>query len=87
MISSHFEGIPMVILESLACWTPVISTDVGGVKEIISDNIMCFVIYQRDPIEFVNRIQSIMSQESFCNVQFKFSSSEAAVIINKILRD
>jgi glycosyltransferase involved in cell wall biosynthesis len=87
MISSHFEGIPMVILESLACGTPVISTNVGGVKDIIADNKMCFVNDQRDPTEFVDIIQSIIIKKSAPIEEFKYSSSKAAVIINKILRN
>jgi glycosyltransferase involved in cell wall biosynthesis len=86
MISSYFEGIPMVILESLACGTPVISTNVGGVKDIISDNEMCFVNDNRDPYEFVNIIQAVISKESPSTEEFRYSASKASVLINKILR-
>lgn len=58
MISSHFEGIPMVILECLACGTPVFSTNVGGIKEYIADNEICFVNDKRDPSEFAELIKS-----------------------------
>jgi glycosyltransferase involved in cell wall biosynthesis len=33
---SRFENLPVVILESLACGVPVISTDVGGIREHIN---------------------------------------------------
>lgn len=33
LLFSHFENLPCVILESFACGVPVISTDVGGIKE------------------------------------------------------
>lgn len=36
-LSSNTEGFPNAILESLACGCPIVSTDCGGVKEIISD--------------------------------------------------
>ena len=36
MMSEH-EGMPTVIWESLACGVPVISSNVGDVKEIIND--------------------------------------------------
>jgi len=38
LITSRFEGIPNVIHESLACETPVVSTNVGGISGIISNN-------------------------------------------------
>ena len=38
VLFSNFENLPCVILESFACGTPVISTDVGGIKEHFPDN-------------------------------------------------
>ena len=34
ILTSHSEGVPNVLLESIACGTPFIATDVGGVREI-----------------------------------------------------
>jgi glycosyltransferase involved in cell wall biosynthesis len=86
MISSFHEGIPMVILESLACGTPVISTNVGGIEELISDNKMCFVINNRDPIEFSNLILSVKkNKNSILEDEFRFSVQEASLIINSAL--
>jgi len=40
VLATANEGWPNVIVESLACGTPVVATDVGGVKEIIAhDNL------------------------------------------------
>ena len=38
LISSHVEGIPGVLLEASARRVPVISTDVGGIHEVIQNN-------------------------------------------------
>ncbi len=35
---SRFENLPCVILESLCCGTPVISTTLGGIAEVINDS-------------------------------------------------
>lgn len=37
VLFSDYENLPCVLLESLSCGVPVISSDVGGVKEIVKD--------------------------------------------------
>lgn len=38
LLSSHYEAQPLCILEAMAAGKPVISTDVGGVSDIVTDN-------------------------------------------------
>lgn len=38
VLSSRWEGCPMVILESMALGVPVLATNVGGVPELVVDN-------------------------------------------------
>jgi glycosyltransferase involved in cell wall biosynthesis len=35
LITSRFEGVPTIMLESLACETPVIASNVGGITEVL----------------------------------------------------
>lgn len=39
MLLSDFEGLPMVLIESLAAGTPVIASNVGGISEIIEKEV------------------------------------------------
>ena len=87
MISSHYEGIPMVIMESLACRTPVISTNVGGIKDLIADSVMCIVNDSRSPAEFANLAVSVLNKKNTIRENVNFSSLKASSIINEILSD
>jgi glycosyltransferase involved in cell wall biosynthesis len=44
MMSSVFEGLPVALLEAMSMKCPIISTDAGGIKEVIrheTDGLLC----------------------------------------------
>ena len=43
MMTSIFEGLPIALLEAMAMECPVISTDAGGIKEVIRDRVDGFL--------------------------------------------
>ncbi|MDD5165864.1 MAG: glycosyltransferase family 4 protein [Candidatus Omnitrophica bacterium] len=52
VLTSLWEGMPIVILEALACGIPVVATNVGQIGAVVKDGVNGFIIYNRDP-EFV----------------------------------
>ncbi|MGE0462487.1 MAG: glycosyltransferase family 4 protein [Vicinamibacterales bacterium] len=48
-LTSHTEGFPNVILEALCMKTPVIATDVGGVREIVTDGVTGLLVPSHAP--------------------------------------
>jgi len=62
ILFSNYENLPCVILESFACGTPVISTDVGGVKEYFPKN-FGYLIKPKDEINLEKSILKIYNKE------------------------
>ena len=44
LITSRFEGVPTILLESLACETPVIASNVWGISEVLRNDENCLLI-------------------------------------------
>jgi glycosyltransferase involved in cell wall biosynthesis len=56
---SRFENLPVVILESYACGVPVLSTDVGGIKEHL-DNKLGLLIESEDEDKLLEKINYML---------------------------
>lgn len=56
LMTSLTEGSPQVIKEAMACGCPIVSVDVGDVKERVEGLEGCFVSDSRDPNDLANLI-------------------------------
>ena len=59
LLTSFFEGSPNAIKEAMACNCPIVSTDVGDVKELIGDTEGCFIT-SFDPEDVASKIKSAL---------------------------
>ena len=60
LLTSDFEGSPNSVKECMCCNTPVVSTDVGNVREMIGDIPGCFVADRMDPEELAKGVETVL---------------------------
>ena len=61
LLTSVSEGSPQVIKEALACGLPIVSVDVGDVKERTDGVEGCYVASSRDPEELAGLLKTALS--------------------------
>jgi len=61
IMPSHYESFGMVALEAMACGTPVIASEVGGLAFLVRDGETGFHVPDRDPEALSDRICQIIT--------------------------
>jgi glycosyltransferase involved in cell wall biosynthesis len=62
ILPSYTEGLPSVILEAMACGTPVLATPVGAVPDVIRDGETGFLLNSNDPKHIADKIIEILNK-------------------------
>ena len=64
VVPSYYESFGLVALESLACGTPVVATDVGDLKSVIRQGETGYVIDDNTPRHLADKIALLLSRPS-----------------------
>lgn len=92
ILPSWHEGFPHAIWEAAATCTPIVTTPVGGIPDMISEKEVYFVL-PRSPNSIADSIQLIISNENEVKVKIKnaqniakqFTSDRCAFIMAEVL--
>lgn len=72
LLTSHYEGFPNVLVEAMACGTPVVAVDCqSGPSEIIEDGVNGFLVKSRDPQAIANTMDAALQRPWNRNVMRK----------------
>jgi len=66
VLFSNYENLPVIIVEAFACGLPVLSTDVGGIKEHLNEE-RGILVEAGDENAFIEKLDSMLSNYSNYN--------------------
>jgi D-inositol-3-phosphate glycosyltransferase len=63
VVPSHYESFGMVALEAMACGTPVVASQVGGLAFLVKDGETGFTVPVDDPISLAERLTQLVENQ------------------------
>ncbi len=60
VLPTYAEGIPSTIFEAMACGTPVLTTPVGGIRDVVKEGETGFLLKSNEPRHIAERIVKLL---------------------------
>ena len=64
VVPSQYESFGMVALEAMACGTPVVASQIGGLAYLVQDNVTGYTVPVDEPVELADRITTLLQDPS-----------------------
>jgi glycosyltransferase involved in cell wall biosynthesis len=84
VLPSIYEGLPTVLLEAMACGLPIVATNIGGNRDIISSNVNGLLVPPSSPKEMAQMITLLWADES---LRKRLGGSATETILKKYTWD
>jgi len=63
VLSTHYEGHPLVILEAMSFGLPIVATKVSSISEVITDGVNGLLVNPKDPDSMAEAIQKLLTDQ------------------------
>lgn len=63
VLATRFESLPLCIIEAMRAGLPVVSSDVGGVRELVTHGTTGYVVPHSDPHALQERLRELISSD------------------------
>jgi glycosyltransferase involved in cell wall biosynthesis len=60
VLTSLWEGLPIVVLEAMACAVALVATDTGGIREVVADGQGGYLVKPHDISSMQNRLEELL---------------------------
>jgi glycosyltransferase involved in cell wall biosynthesis len=64
VLCSRGENLPLAVLEYMEAGTPIVATDVGGVRELVTDGVHALVVAPDDPAALAQAIDAVLTDRA-----------------------
>lgn len=71
VLPTKHEGLPKVILEAMACGTPVLTTSVGDIPDTIKDGENGYLLSNSEPDNITDKIINVLSDNNLSETSYK----------------
>ncbi len=61
VLSTHYEGMPLALIEGMAAGCAVVASDVPGVREIIQDGVDGRLVAPKDPVALADALAALLN--------------------------
>ena len=68
ILASHFEGLPMALLETMAVGIVPVVTDVGSIKSVVQHGVNGVIVNKKDSKDLYEKLKEIMSDPALFRV-------------------
>lgn len=82
--AAHIDNYPNVILEAMACGTPVIATDVGGISEQIKDDFNGYLVPRGDSLAMAKKVLELIENK---NNHQRLSNNATEVSLKRTIKN
>ena len=93
VLSTHREGLPLAVLEAMACGKPVVATSVDGIPEIVENGRTGLLFPHQDDRQLAVRILALLGDPRMAAelgdsarrfVEAQFTTKQFASSMNKV---
>lgn len=62
LLTSRYEGLPITILEAMACGAPIVASHLDGMREILRDEVNADLVPPGEPAPYVDRLRRLLAE-------------------------
>jgi glycosyltransferase involved in cell wall biosynthesis len=62
--SGNMDGIPVALMEAMACGAPVVSTTVSGIPELVENGLSGYLVPPNDPHALADKIADLLGDQA-----------------------